>query len=106
MPQESIARYFEQDHARLDRLFGTFRASKQSDRAAAEHTYRQFALGLTRHIAWEEHILFPVFEAKTGLQHTGPAASWLCAWTRPRRTCERVGRRSRNWIVSCRTIMS
>ena len=73
MSQESIARYFEQDHARLDRLFGTFRANKQSDRTVAEQTYREFAAGLTRHIAWEEHILFPVFETKTGLQHTGPA---------------------------------
>lgn len=72
MSQDSIAHYFEQDHARLDRLFGTFRASKQADPAAAEQAYREFAVGLTRHIAWEEHVLFPVFEAKTGLQQTGP----------------------------------
>lgn len=74
MPQQTISRYYEQDHARLEELFTAFRAAKQSDLAAAESAYRQFATGLTRHILWEEHILFPLFDAKAGTAGLGPTA--------------------------------
>ncbi len=29
---------------------------------------------LQRHIIWEEHILFPVFESRTGMEDQGPTA--------------------------------
>lgn len=74
MPQQTITQYYEQDHARLDKLFTQFQATKQSDLAAAEPAYREFAAGLTRHILWEEHILFPLFDAKAGTAGLGPTA--------------------------------
>lgn len=74
MSQQSIAQRYEQDHARLDKLFKEFRTTKRSNGATAESTYRQFATGLTRHILWEEHILFPLFDAKAGTAGQGPTA--------------------------------
>ena len=74
MLQQSITQYYEQDHARLDTLLKEFRANKRSNLAVAEPAYRQFAAGLTRHILWEEHILFPLFDTKAGTAGMGPTA--------------------------------
>ena len=74
MAQESITGFYEQDHARLDALFQEFLANKRSNPEATEAAYRQFAAGLTRHILWEEQLLFPPFEAKTGMSGMGPTA--------------------------------
>ena len=38
----------------------------------ANDCFREFKGGLERHIAWEEDILFPLFEEKTGMTGTGP----------------------------------
>lgn len=74
MGQQSIAHYYEQDHARLGGLFERFRTTKRSNQTAAGQAFRQFADGLKRHIVWEEAILFPLFEAKTGVHGMGPTA--------------------------------
>ena len=34
--------------------------------------FEKFKFGLHRHIAWEEEILFPLFEEKTGMTDGGP----------------------------------
>ena len=72
MEEQSIATYYETDHDRLDDLFKQFQASKRSDFVRAKDCFRQFKIGLQRHIVWEEEILFPVFEARTGMKETGP----------------------------------
>jgi uncharacterized protein (DUF2249 family)/hemerythrin-like domain-containing protein len=64
------------DHDRLD----TLEQEAFAARAAGEHqrgaaTYALFARGLRRHIAFEEHVLFPEFEARTGFTpEQGPTA--------------------------------
>lgn len=68
----SITAYYEKDHDRLDQLFQKFQASKRSDFPKAKDLFREFKTGLQRHIVWEEEILFPSFEAKTGMKGTGP----------------------------------
>lgn len=68
----SIAQYYELDHDRLDGLFKRFRALKVSDFAQAKARFFEFQAGLLRHIVWEEEILFPAFEDKTGMKDTGP----------------------------------
>ncbi len=72
MEKQSIATYYEADHDRLDDLFKQFQASKRSDFVRAKDCFRQFMIGLQRHIAWEEEILFPTFEAQTGMKEAGP----------------------------------
>jgi regulator of cell morphogenesis and NO signaling len=64
------------DHDRLDALErAAFRARESGDLQAALDLYSEFAVGLRRHIGFEEDLLFPAFEAKTGLPPTaGPTA--------------------------------
>jgi iron-sulfur cluster repair protein YtfE (RIC family) len=68
----SVQTSFATDHDRLDELFVQFQNTKRSDYAKAKEFFKQFKFGLQRHIVWEESILFPLFEKKTGMFETGP----------------------------------
>jgi len=70
----SITQFYEDDHDRLDGLFAKFQDFKKSDLAKARLHFDEFKNGLERHIRWEEDVLFPVFETKTGHRDTGPTA--------------------------------
>lgn len=72
MIKESIKIYFEADHDRLDELFRNFQKLKRVDYPKAKGFFKEFKFGLQRHIVWEEEILFPLFEQKTGLIDNGP----------------------------------
>lgn len=75
MTNNIITAYFEADHDRLDRLFSQFQAAKRVDFPKAKPFFRNFRQGLRRHILWEEEILFPVFEEKSGVgRDAGPTA--------------------------------
>lgn len=69
----TIAQFYGEDHDRLDELLRTFQTLKHSDRPNALAAFQEFKAGLDRHIVWEEQILFPAFEAKTG-HLEGPTA--------------------------------
>jgi iron-sulfur cluster repair protein YtfE (RIC family) len=71
---KSISAAFAEDHDRLDRLFFEYCQSKNTDHAAAKYAFVEFKFGLQRHIVWEESILFPRFEDKTGMHDVGPTA--------------------------------
>jgi uncharacterized protein (DUF2249 family) len=64
------------DHDRLDALEeAAFRARSAGDLQAACDLYFEFAVGLRRHIGFEEDLLFPAFETKAGMPSTaGPTA--------------------------------
>ncbi len=64
------------DHDRLDALEArAFGARDQGDLAEATALYSVFALGLRRHIRFEEELLFPEFEASAGFSSAmGPTA--------------------------------
>ncbi len=70
----SIHEALEWDHDRLDaRLEAAFGAREREELARAGELFAEFALGLRRHIRFEEELLFPAFEAHTGQPpHTGP----------------------------------
>lgn len=72
MTMTSVKQYFEEDHDRLEALFTEFQGLKRSDPAAAKQKFKSFIAGLTRHILWEEEILFPLFEERTGMKNSGP----------------------------------
>ena len=65
-----------QDHHRLDGLANSaFAARERGDFAAAAQLFEAFAEGLSRHIAFEEGLLFPAFERETGMgTEAGPTA--------------------------------
>jgi uncharacterized protein (DUF2249 family) len=64
------------DHDRLDALEAeAFAARRAGEHERAVAAYHLFALGLRRHIAFEEALLFPEFEARTGFgTDQGPTA--------------------------------
>lgn len=70
--QNTISAFFEQDHDRLDGLFKSFQSLKHSDFAKAKEAFKEFKYGLRRHIVWEEDLLFPLWEEKTGMSEGGP----------------------------------
>lgn len=69
-----VSNYFEVDHDRLDALLGQFSALKRIDFLRAKLFFKDFLRGLKRHIVWEEEVLFPFFESRTGMASTGPTA--------------------------------
>jgi regulator of cell morphogenesis and NO signaling len=70
--QKTITAFYEEDHDRLDELFKIFQTSKRSDFAKAGEALKEFKVGLQRHIVWEEELLFPIWEEKTGMVEDGP----------------------------------
>jgi iron-sulfur cluster repair protein YtfE (RIC family) len=70
--QKTITAYYEKDHDRLDELFKMFQETKWSDFAKAKEAFKEFKIGLQRHIVWEEDLLFPLWEEKTGMSEGGP----------------------------------
>ena len=65
--ENTITKYFEADHDRLDSLLKEFQITKNLDYKKAKEYFKEFRFGLQRHIIWEEDILFPLFEKKTGM---------------------------------------
>ena len=72
MTEMNVTIYYEADHDRLDELFKSFQQLKRKESTKAKELFTGFRSGLLRHIAWEEEILFPHFEQKTGMSHSGP----------------------------------
>lgn len=72
MALPTITEYYESDHDRLDELFRKFQEVKRSDLPKAKEFFLKFKEGLQRHIIWEEELLFPLFERKTGMTSGGP----------------------------------
>ena len=70
--QQTVTAFYEKDHDRLDELFKTFQTSKRSDFIKAKEVFKEFKVGLQRHIVWEEELLFPGWEEKTGMIEDGP----------------------------------
>lgn len=66
MPIPSLNEFLTEDHDRLDELLESFRERKDGDRAEAAEFLTRFTSALCRHLLWEESILFPLFEQKTG----------------------------------------
>ena len=69
----TISTFFKDDHSRLDALLESFQVLKRQQVSKAKETFREFKLGLERHIRWEEDLLFPLWEEKTGMSD-GPTA--------------------------------
>ena len=96
MSQGGIAQFFEADHDRLDGLFKKFQADKRTHFPEAQKNFRDFKRGLERHIVWEEEILFPLFEAKTGITQGGPTAVMRLEHCEIRETLRQIHEKVRN----------
>ena len=67
------------DHAKLDRTFAEFQRQQGHDTVQAKLLFDQFMAGLQGHIIWEEELLFPIFEKRTGMTVGGSAyrRAWM-----------------------------
>ena len=63
---DSINDFLTEDHRRLDGLLEGFQECKPKDPARAKELLARFVSALHRHLRWEEAILFPLFEQKSG----------------------------------------
>jgi len=71
----TIAEFMGQDHDRLDEIFKNFQGTKTTDADNAKKLFKEFFTGLQRHIVWEEDLLFPLFESRSGMAPgQGPTA--------------------------------
>ena len=68
----TVTEYYEADHDTLDGYFMAFHVLKRTNWMNAKESFEAFRVGLQRHILWEEQILFPFWERKTGLWDMGP----------------------------------
>lgn len=64
---QTISEFMSKDHDRLDGLFAEFKRLGQGDSSQAKELFQGFRNGLLRHIAWEEELLFPLFESRMHL---------------------------------------
>ena len=70
---ESVTHLLSLDHRRLDAILaGAKQSLRAGDVARGLARFSEFREGLERHIATEEEVLFPVFEALTGATGGGP----------------------------------
>lgn len=72
--KETVLLFMGKDHDRLDHIFHEFESKKNNDKNKAKELFHEFKVGLQKHIVWEEEILFPIFEDKTGMKDSGPTA--------------------------------
>lgn len=72
MPERTISTMFDEDHERLDALFKSFQTLKRTDFPKAKSAFLEFKAGLQRHVAWEEEVMFPLWEKKSGMTGGGP----------------------------------
>jgi len=70
----TILDFMSVDHDRLDNKIRMYSKEKLLDIERAESFFLSFKSELERHIIWEEDILFPVFERKTGIKDGGPTS--------------------------------
>jgi regulator of cell morphogenesis and NO signaling len=72
MSERTITTTFDEDHDRLESLFKLFQTQKRQDFSKAKSAWADFKVGLQRHMVWEEDVLFPLWEKKTGMTEGGP----------------------------------
>ena len=70
----TILEFMSVDHDRLDNKIRMYGKEKLLEIERAESIFLFFKSELERHIIWEEDILFPVFERKTGIKDGGPTS--------------------------------
>lgn len=70
----TINEFMSTDHDRLDNIFSELMPLGEEDGARSRALFSEFRSGLERHIAWEEELLFPIFEQATGMRDAGPTA--------------------------------
>jgi hemerythrin-like domain-containing protein len=72
MTQPGLAAFFTQDHRSCDELWTRVEAAGEEGAESIAAAWRRFDRSLRGHLAMEEEVLFPAFEAATGMTDSGP----------------------------------
>lgn len=67
-----IKDFMTHDHERLEQILRDFLKARDHDGVRARELFDQFKTGVEKHMAWEEEILFPAIERRTGMHMPGP----------------------------------
>ncbi len=70
--KETVTGFFQEDHRRLDRIFEELLQAFKDGTGEVRDLFDRFDAGLRQHIGWEENLLFPLFEQRTGMSVGGP----------------------------------
>ena len=72
-PQASLSEYFTLDHRNCDSQWAEIEAAAESGESGRVNAaWQAFEKTLRRHLAKEEEVMFPAFEAATGMSDGGP----------------------------------
>lgn len=73
--EAGLAGFFMQDHRNCDALWARLEGLLDNgDSDAARQAWREFDGSMRRHLAMEEDVLFPAFDASSGMGGGGPTA--------------------------------
>lgn len=73
--EASLSEFFEQDHRDCDaRWVDVEELLDTADIEAARSAWQKYDTSMRRHLAMEEEVLFPAFDAKSGMAGGGPVA--------------------------------
>ena len=87
-----LANFFEQDHRDCDaRWADVEELLDTSDIDAARPAWGKFDTSMRRHMAMEEEVLFPAFDAKSGMGGGGPTAMMTMEHQQMRGLLEQIG---------------
>lgn len=90
--QAGLAEFFTQDHRVCDARWADVEALlDDADIAAARIAWQDFVAGMQRHLAMEEDVLFPAFEASSGMGSGGPTAIMRMEHQQMRGLLDQVG---------------
>ena len=73
--EASLTEFFEQDHRDCDaRWVDVEELLDTADIEVARNAWQKYDAAMRRHLAMEEEVLFPAFDAKSGMAGGGPVA--------------------------------
>ncbi len=89
--EQGLKAYFQNDHRRLDSIWGSVEgAADKGDTAQAATLWMQFSAGMRRHLDMEEKVLFPALEDATGMHGGGPTFVMRSEHTQMRGVMDRM----------------
>lgn len=90
--EAGLADFFAQDHRDCDSRWAELEGLLDNgDTDAANQAWREFDDGMRRHFAMEEDILFPAFDARSGMGGGGPTAMMRMEHQQMRGLLDQIG---------------
>lgn len=90
--ESSLTEFFEQDHRDCDaRWVDVEELLDTADIEVARSAWQKYDAAMHRHLAMEEEVLFPAFDAKSGMAGGGPVAVMKMEHQQMRGLLEQIG---------------